>query len=360
MSDPMPLSARQIWALACAATRELSWGLRAASREIVAWQERARAIPDAALREDALHALELKRTHIAGAALFSTLPTRRDHQLLRLLVAYEVTLEFLDNAHERAADRANGLQLHRALLEALDPSAAISDYYRLHPWQRDGGYLRELVRTCREGCLALPSYACVRPLVLSAAERCAGAQSSNHAAAHARDDAPLRRWAQSELPGTRETSWWERSAAASSSVGVHALLACAACPLRDDYAQVNDAYDPWICAVSTLLDSYVDEAGDNASGQHSYVRYYPSGETAVARMCDMIERSAHETSRLRDGQRHAVILACMVAMYLSSDSARAPTRREASRRMAAAGGSLTRLLVPTLRLWRVAYGQSAS
>lgn len=356
----MPLSARQIWALACAATRELSWGLRASSREIAGWQARASRIPDAALREDALQALARKRTHIAGAALFSTLPKRRDLRLLRLLVAYEVTLEFLDNAHERAADGANGLQLHRALQEALDPSATISDYYRLHPWRQDGGYLRALVQACRDGCRSLPSYAGVRPLVVSAAHRCGGAQSSNHVAACVHDDAALMRWAQHELPGTRDTSWWERSAAASSSVGVHALLACAACPLRDDYAQVNDAYDPWICAVSTMLDSYVDQASDAAKGQHSYVCYYPSSETAVARMCDLIERSAQEAGRLRDGQRHIVILACMVAMYLSSDSARAPAMREASGRIAAAGGSLTRMLVPILRLWRVAYGQASS
>jgi tetraprenyl-beta-curcumene synthase len=356
----MPLSARQMWALACAVTRELSWGLRAASREIVGWQQRAWRIPDVPLREDALQALVRKRTHIVGAALFSTLPKRRDLHLLRLLVAYEVTLEFLDNAHERAADRANGVQLHRALLEALDPSATISDYYRLHPWHDDGGFLRALVQACRDGCVALPSYAGVRPLVLSAAHRCGDAQSSNHVAGRERDGMALMRWAESELPYRRDTSWWERSAAACSSVGVHALLACAACPPRGDYAQVNDAYDPWICAVSTMLDSYVDQATDVAAGQHSYVSYYPSRDTAVSRMCDLIERSAREASRLRDGQRHAVILACMVAMYLSSDSARAPAMREASRRIAAAGGSLTRMLVPILRLWRLAYDQSSS
>jgi tetraprenyl-beta-curcumene synthase len=357
MNDPMPLSARQIWALACASTRELAWGLRAASHEIAGWRERAFRIPDPSLREDALHALACKRTHIVGAALFSTLPRRRNLHLLRLLVAYEVTLEFLDNVHERSAYAANGRQLHRALLEALDPSVGISDYYRFHPCQHDGGYLRALVEACRDGCLSLPSYAGVRPLVLNAADRCGDAQSSSHVAARLNDAAALRRWAESEQPGERETSWWERSAAASSSVGVHALLALAACPLREDYAQVSAAYDPWICAVSTMLDSYIDQTTDLAAGQHSYLSYYPSGEEAVSRVCELVERSAREAARLRDGQRHAVILACMVAMYLSSDRARTPAVREASRRIADAGGSLTRLLVPILRAWRLAYGQ---
>jgi tetraprenyl-beta-curcumene synthase len=360
MNDPMPLSGRQIWVLACAASRELAWGLRAASREIAAWRERAQGIPDPTLREDAVRALACKRTHIVGAALFSTLPRRRDLRLLQLLVAYEATLEYLDNAHERAAYEDNGRQLHRALAEALDPSLGISDYYCLHPWRHDGGYLRTLVQTCRDACLTLPSYAGVRPLVLSAADRCANAQSSNHVAARQRDGAALRRWAESELASQWETSWWERSAAASSSVGVHALLALAAGPPRGDYAQVADAYDPWICAVSTMLDSYVDQASDAADGQHSYVSYYSSSEAAVSRVCELIERSAREARRLHEGQRHAVILACMVAMYLSSDGARAPAVRESSSRIAAAGGSLTRLLVPILRIWRVRYGQRAS
>ncbi|HXN39179.1 MAG TPA: DUF2600 family protein [Solirubrobacteraceae bacterium] len=360
MNDPMPLSARQICALACAASRELAWGLRAASHEIAGWRERARGIPDPTLREDALGALSRKRTLIVGAALFATLPRHRDPHLLRLLVAYEATLEYLDNAHERAAYDDNGRQLHRALTEALDPSAEMSDYYRLHPWRRDGGYLRALVQACRDECLTLPSYESVRPLVVSAADRCAGAQSSSHVAGRLCNGAALQRWAEGELAGQSETSWWERSAAASSSVGVHALLALAACPPHRDYAQVVGAYDPWICAVSTLLDSYIDQLGDAAEGQHSYVSYYPSGEAAVSRVCELIERSAREARRLQDGQRHAVILACMVAMYLSSDRARAPAVRESSRRIAAAGGSLTRLLVPILRIWRFRYGQRAS
>ncbi len=349
----MPLSVRQLRALLAGATRELSWGLRAVAREIRRWQTRALTIPDAPLREDALNALQRKRTHIVGAALFSTLPRRRDVRLLRLLVDYEIILEFLDNVHERAADLANGRQLHRALAEALDPSAAISEYYSHHPWKNDGGYLRALVESCREGCLSLPFYAGVRELVLHGAGRCGGAQSLNHEADPLWCRTALRDWAAAEFPGEQETSWWELTAAASSSVGVHALLACATCSGADDYAQVDAAYVPWICAVSTMLDSYVDQITDTAEDQHSYLAYYPSSEIAVARMDELIRRSAHEASRLRDGQRHAVIVACMVAMYLSDDSLRTSARHAEAKRLAAAGGSLTRLLVPILRLWRI-------
>jgi tetraprenyl-beta-curcumene synthase len=335
----------------------LVWGLRAASAEIHRWQLRAQQIPDAVIREDALNALDCKRTHIVGAALFWILPDHRDLSLLRLLVAYETLLEFLDNAHERARGEANGRQLHRALTEALDPTVPMSDYYRLHPWKDDGGYLHALVETCRDGCSSLPSYARVRRLVLRSATRCGGVQSLNHETDGIRCATALREWAEREFPEELETNWWELTAAASSSVGIHALLALAACPPDTDGAEENAAYVPWICATSTMLDSYVDQVRDTVNGEHSYIAHYPSADVAAQRMHDLIRRSAYEARRLRNGHRHAVIAACMIAMYLSSDNARAPAMRATTARFARAGGSLTRLVVPVLRLWRIACAQ---
>ena len=62
-----------------------------------------------------------------------------------------------------------------------------------------------------------------------------------------------------------------------------------------------------------------------------------------------------ETGALDDGEKHTLIAACMVAMYLSKDSARTPAMRLGTRRLVLAGGSLPRVLLPILRLWRIAY-----
>jgi tetraprenyl-beta-curcumene synthase len=317
-------------------------------------------IPDVPIREDALHTLERKRTHIVGAALFWTLPEHRDLRLLRLLVAYEIILEFLDDAHERAGGDTNGRQLHRALVEALDPAAPISDYYSAHPWKDDGGYLRELVEACREGCVSLSFYTEVRELVLQGARRCAAVQTLNHRGSPHDCGAGLRAWAEVEFVGEAEVSWWEMTAAASSSVGVHALLALAASSHRDDWEQVNATYVPWLCAVSTLLDSYVDQLHDAARGTHSYVTHYTTPEQAVERIAELIRRSTLAAHGLHRGERHAVIAACMIAMYLSSDAARAPAMRASTDSLAHAGGTLTRLLLPVLRVWRIAYAQRSS
>ncbi|HWF32938.1 MAG TPA: DUF2600 family protein [Solirubrobacteraceae bacterium] len=361
MSDPLPLSPRQIWALLVAATRELLWGLRAVSREIKIWRARALSIPDSAIREDALGSIDRKRGHTDGAALFWILPPRRDPKLLRLLVTYELIWDFLDCLNERGAGvgTANGRQLHKALVEALDPAVPISDYYRYHPWRDDGGYLRLLVETCRAECSTLPSYGCVRPFVVREAER-AQVLALNHDTDPACRDEALKVWAARECSAEDRLLWFELSGAASASMTVHAFLALAAQPACTEelVLQTRAAYFPWMSAATTMLDSYVDQAEDELSGNHRYISHYDDEKLAGERVRDLVTRSAREARWLRDGHRHAVIAACMIAMYLSKDSARTPEMRAGTARIARAGGTLTRALLPVLRLWRMAFAQS--
>lgn len=362
MPDPLPLSPRQVWALLAAASRELLWGLRAVSREIRVWRERAMLIPDDAIREDALSSIEHKRGHTDGAALFWILPRRRNLDLLRLLVTYELIWDFLDCLNERGASEGtiNGRQLHKALVEALDPGIPISDYYRHHPWRDDGGYLRMLVESCRSGCAALPSYGRVRPLVVREARR-AQVLALNHDLDPRGRDASLRAWARSEFSGERRLSWFELSGAASASLTIHAFLALAAEPACSE-AEIDRtcaAYFPWMSAATTMLDSYVDQAEDVINGDHRYIAHYASEQLAGERVRELVSRSAREARRLRHGHRHAVITSCMVAMYLSKDSAHAPDMRASTASFVRAGGSLTRLLLPILRIWRIVFVQRA-
>jgi tetraprenyl-beta-curcumene synthase len=339
-----------------AAARELLWGLRSVSNEMGAWRRYARAIPDAPLREDALSSLTRKRTHADGAALFSILPRRRCPRLLRLLVAYEIALDFLDNVNEREASGGNGRQLHLALVEALDPQRSLSDYYLHHRWRDDGGYLRALVESCREGCGQLPGYPRVRSTLRRETVR-ALVLGINHELEPARRDGALRRWADRECAGYREASWFELTSAASASLTVHALLALAAESVGSDseISAVLAAYFPWISATSTMLDSYVDQFEDALVGGHSYLDHYPSRAAAAQRVGELVERSVSCARCLNRGHRHVVIATCMVAMYLSKDSARTPAMHTTTRNLARCGGSLAVLMLPVLRLWRILY-----
>jgi tetraprenyl-beta-curcumene synthase len=359
--DPTPLRSRQVWALAEAARRELLWGLPAVSREVEAWRNRARAMPDASLREDALGAIVRKRAHADGAALFWTLPRRRHLRLLALLVAYQTAWDFLDNASERGAcmGEHNGRQLHRALVEGLDPNGLLSDYYRHHLCRGDGGYLRTLAEACREVCAALPSYTHVRSRVLAEAQRCA-IQSINHNPDPADRDVALKCWAEREAQSTqRDMSWFELTAAASASLVPHVLLALAAEPTCQpgDVVAAHAAYLPWASLATAMLDSYADRLEDDEAGEHSYIAHYEDGEEAVRRIGEIVARATSEAQGLRAGHRHAVIVASMVAMYLSKDSSRASSGRDGTADLVRCGGSLARLLLPVLRVWRIAYGQ---
>jgi tetraprenyl-beta-curcumene synthase len=353
---------RQFRVLIAAATRELVWGLPAVAREVDAWRLRARAIPEAAIRTDGLSALGSKRGHTDGAALFTILCRARNLDLLRLLVAYELIWDFLDTVNERGAQtgQANGKQLHLALVEALDPRVPFSDYYRHHPWRCDGGYLRTLVNTCRQCLSSLPSYGQIRPFVVEEANR-AQVLAINHELDPTHRDAALREWAAREFPSEQEATWFELSGAASASLTIHALLAFAAEPecTAQEVEQTRRAYFPWISAATTMLDSYVDQVEDTENDDHSYVSHYPTPEFGAQRICQLVERSLQEARALKDGERHVLITACMVAMYLSKDSARTRAARETTRAIAGAGGPLTRLLLPILRLWRMAYAQRA-
>ncbi len=152
------------------------------------------------------------------------------------------------------------------------------------------------------------------------------------------------------------------TSAASASLTVHAILALAA-ESRCEQGEVESAYSayfPWISALGTMLDSYVDRAQDVAEGNHRYIDHYPTGAAGLRRVGELVDRSAREARGLRDGYRHAVIVACMVAMYLSKDSARAPSMRVSTRGLVREGGALSVLLLPALRMWRIAYEQRSA
>ncbi len=359
----MPPSARQLRVFVAAVVRELTWGLPAVAGETRAWRSLARTIADAPTRDDALGALARKRGHTDGAALFTILPRARNRWLLRILVAYEIAWDFLDSANERAAavGQVNGRQLHLALIDALDPGAPLCDYYRYHPWRSDSGYLRALVAACRQCCTHLPAYASVHTMAVEEAHR-GQVLGINHELDPQLRDRTLREWAARTFNTNYEADWFELTGAASASLTIHALLALAAepTPSAAHVALVRDAYFPWISAATTMLDSFVDQLQDEANGDHSYVGHYRSSQQRVGRISELIECSLRKTQSLPDGERHSLIVACMAAMYLSKDSARTPTLAKDTNELTQAGGRLTRVLLPVLRIWRIVYSQRST
>src|SRR5690606_8669608 len=103
-------------------------------------------------------------------------------------------------------------------------------------------------------------------------------------------------------------------------------LAMAARPklTAEEARATHDAYFPHFALSLTLLDSWADQFADAQAGDHNYIAHYPTRELAVRRLCASIERTADDVLRLRHGERHAVVLACMIALYMTERSARRP------------------------------------
>lgn len=331
--------------------------------QLRAWERVAEAIPDPELRAQALDTLDSERLSAAGAALFAaTAPRRRDPDLVRALVAFQVICDYLDTLAEQPTDAPveNGAQLHRALADAVS-SDPHRDYYRLHRVRGDGGYLLALVDACRSSCAALPSFALVQELAWSEARR-NEVQGINHAPAEVREPA-LRDWAEHQRePATGDASWFELAAAGSSSLAVLALMAAAADPAatRASVERVRHAYFPWIEALSTLLDSLADREQDVREGALSFIGHYPSPEATIVRLQQVTARAIAGARRLPNGERHVVLIAGMIAMHLSEATAWLPAAQPSTRAvLATADSAVTPLLLLLLRTWRRARAERA-
>jgi cytochrome P450 len=354
-----PVSLRQFYVLARAMVRAGTWAWPTASRELAYWRGRAESIPETSVREGALRSIVQKRDNALGAALFCVLPARREQHLLTLLVAYQTLWDFLDNLSEHTAslDTENGYQLHNALIAALSPDTTASEYDAAGFWRQGGGYLDELVATCQRCCRCLPSYAHVQSFVRDGVRQCA-LQDVNHLSNEQARVHGLKTWATQIGPLHEQLSWFE-AAAASSAFLPHPLLALAAEPdcETSQASKVSEAYFPWMALAITMLDSYTDLAHDENTGDHSYISYYDTKGIASERLCEIVRTLMLGMAKLPNRDRHVLMSASMVAMYLSAEAhGQSPQSARIARRIAASGGSLTQLLVPIAQLWRRANG----
>jgi tetraprenyl-beta-curcumene synthase len=351
--------ARELAALALVMARFWLVVLPLARTQLRRWQRLASEIPDPRLRAQALATLESERLSAAGAALFAaTTPRRRDPELVRALVAYQLICDYLDTLAEQPSEDpiGNGAQLHRALADAV-AKGPLADHYAGHAVRDDGGYLAALVIACRESCAKLPAYAPVRAAAMREASR-NEVQGINHAPAGVREPA-LQEWADAaratDATGTGDAAWFELAAAGSSSLAVLALIATAADPATtvETAEQVRRAYFPWIEALSTLLDSVADRERDLRSGELNFVSSYPTQAVAVARLREVTMRAIAGARGLPRGERHVVLVAGMIAMHVSDAGAWLPSAQPATRAVLRAADTLAMpLLLILLRAWR--------
>ncbi|MGN6373583.1 MAG: DUF2600 family protein [Solirubrobacteraceae bacterium] len=292
-------------------------------RELAGWQQDAETIPAPVLREQALEKLTGERLNPEAAAFFAVLaPRRLRRKVVRLIVAYQLLYDYLDALNELpgAGELSNGLQLHRALTDALLPDRPVSDYYRHSPVHRDGGYLQRLTSTCRRVMADLPSARAITQVLIDASERCGQAQSHNHAMVN-HDISSFVEWCSRQAFGEGYL-WWELAAGGISCLGIHALLALASDDHRtlSEAQELDRAYFPPVCAISALLDSLADYHRDAGTTNHSFIARYRDSGHAARRLAAIAQDGATRVRGLRHHRRHTIILAGITSFYLSSPS----------------------------------------
>jgi tetraprenyl-beta-curcumene synthase len=317
--------------------------LPAVARELATWEDRAASIPDPELRRQATAALGEKRGNVeATAALVTLAPRRGRRAVVKATTALQVAVDYLDTLGEDGGRDAlaDGLRLHEALVAALTPGSEPVDWYAHHPRGEDGGYLDALVAECQAAVATLPSPAAL-PAARRAAARCGAGQSHTHADG----GAGLEAWA-ATLDAPADLRWWEAAAGASSSVGVHASIALAGTPgaTAAEAELVAAAYDPWIGALTVLLDDFLDRDRDARDGEHNYLRYY--GDEAVTRIDFLVAGARRALRAVPRRATHEAILNGVLAYYLGAGAGSGAD----GRRPAAADSPPVRVLSSALRL----------
>jgi tetraprenyl-beta-curcumene synthase len=296
-------------------------------RERERWRRRALAIPDPVLREDALLTIEEKWGHSEGAAAFAVLVPRATRgAFIRMVVAYQLMIDYLDTISERpvADPWANTLQLHGAAQNAIALAPAREpDYYMFHPYRGDDGFLAAQIQVCREVLTALPSSAAVGPRAEHLASLYAESQGHCHAEqAQAGSSAPTKR-IDAMAARHPELDWGEVLAACNTSVPMFAMLALAASPgcSEVEVERHYSAYLPWTASLHILLHSMVDEAFDLAAGKFNQLGHYGSKPEAAQAVTAIAVEAREQLGQLPQAETHIALLAAMAGYYLSAPSA---------------------------------------
>jgi tetraprenyl-beta-curcumene synthase len=307
------------------------------------------------LRSLALEAQRHKWACLEGAAAFATFLTRAQRaRFVRLLVDLQALLDYADTLMEQPSDNpaANARQLHQAFVAALQPDIPHSDYYMYNAHREDGGYLAELTDTCRALIREIPSYPIVADLVARHALRIVFYQSDINLAT-ANDYPCLAQWAGKQEPRIK-LKWWELGAACGSSLAIFAHIAAAADPALTscEVDLIEALYWPWAEALHILLDSLIDRSEDRETNQPNLLDHYTSQDEMIERLGLLAGETVRRAREV--APHHRLILAGMVALYLSDEQAWIASARPASERVLAATGPLAKPALALLRARRLA------
>ena len=314
----------------------------AASAQLDEIRIEAESIPDERLRLEALASVDHKAFHVAGACILATfLPRVQSQHYIEIVTPLETIYDYLDNLCDRHPDVAPQAYpvLHQAIADALDPGAALRDYYACGPSGDDGGYLRMLVSRTQDALANVPHLELLRPLFADAARFYGELQTFKHLPRGERELACVA-WYERNRPRFALLDWHEFACASGSNMHVFAALYTALAGRGDAIEATYDAYFPFVSAIHILLDSFIDRDEDAEHDDLNFAEVYGSGKELAARYASMSQQARSRLSRLQGAARHRFVFDVMTLFYLSHPKvASVGLEREARRLLRANAGT---------------------
>lgn len=314
--------------------------------ELDRWRSLGNECPNENLSKQALASIMGKRFHAQGGSFYALYPKVKSDGFIPLIVALQTISDYLDNLCDRAGvqDEKSFRQLHLAMIEALDPSSQISDYYLYYPHKKDGGYLENLVLEVRKNIKLLPTYHLVKDDVIQLTQLYVDLQCYKHLPLNCREER-LKGWAEPYLYLYDELFWWEFSAATGSTLGTFVLCAAAANPKLTpaEAAGLKDAYFPWICGLHILLDYFIDQEEDIVGGDLNFVSYYLDKDSCQRRLHKFLDMALIQINNLPNSAFHLTAIQGLLALYLSDGKASNQELIDISKTLVNRGGNRTKL-----------------
>jgi len=292
----------------------------AARAFLLDWKKRASRIPDPELRRQALASIEAKTFHCEGGALCGLSAGNAYKKAVRFIVAYQTISDYLDNLCDRSTsqDPEDFRALHESMLHALTPEAPPVNYYRFRREQEDGGYLAELVRTCRDILDGLPHYRPNAAFIRELADFYVDLQVYKHICPDEREEG-LKRWFDRHRDGVPEMAWYEFAACAGSTLGIFCMVSQLfrtqdPSPIVE---RIHKAYFPWVQGLHILLDYLIDQEEDRRGGDLNFCSYYENQERLTQRLGHFYRMAQASVADLPDAKFHHLIISGLLSIYLS-------------------------------------------
>jgi tetraprenyl-beta-curcumene synthase len=285
------------------------------------WKRRAEAIPNPELRKQALSSIGSKQFHCEGGGILALLAAPEEKEkVITFIVAYQTISDYLDNLCDRSVslESINFETLHYAMKDALIGSFSTSNYYLYQEHQEDGGYLLELVTTCRDVLKELPSLQCYLSNMLILCQLYCELQIKKHISEEGREEV-LKEWWNHHQETFPQLEWQEFAAATGSTLGIFYYVAISSLThsSQDLNTKVFEAYFPYVQGLHILLDYLIDQEEDRQGGDLNFCFYYTSEEEKARRLDWFIRRAKDSIKRLPHSSFHKMLVDGLLGIYLA-------------------------------------------